>query len=144
LEWNRQRAAALGLGQKCFFAGFLSDHDRDVLLTLADVAVFPSLYEPFGIVAPEAMAAGAPVVVSSAGGLAEVVTHLVTGLTAYPDSADSLAWAIVETLNDPVAAAARARGARARVVREYNWPKIAAATLEAYSAVVEQRAAVEW
>ncbi len=140
LDWNRQRAAALGLGEKVYFAGFLSDHDRDVLLTLADAAVFPSLYEPFGIVAPEAMAAGAPVVVSSAGGLAEVVTHLVTGLTSYPDDSGSLAWAIIETLSDPTSAAARARSARARVVRDYNWAKIAAATQEIYSLVVTQGA----
>ena len=98
--WNQQRAEELGIAPKCYFTGFLPDDDRDALLTLADVAVFPSLYEPFGIVAPEAMAAGAPVVASSAGGLGEVVTHMLTGLTAYPDDPASLAWAIVETLQE--------------------------------------------
>ena len=137
----RARAEELGLDAKCYFAGFLPDDDRDSLLTLADVAVFPSLYEPFGIVAPEAMAAGAPVVASSAGGLAEVVIHRLTGLTAYPDSPASLAWAIVETLRNPVEAQARARSAYRRVVREYDWGRIAAATHDVYVQVVAERKA---
>jgi len=142
--WNRQRTEELGVGPKAYFAGFIPDFERDVLLTLADAAVFPSLYEPFGIVAPEAMAAGAPVVVSSAGGLAEVVTHMLTGLTAYPDNPASLAWAIVETLKDPCRARARARSAYRRVVREYNWSTIAAATLDIFWGVVRERAKVTW
>jgi glycogen(starch) synthase len=140
-SWCRGRAEELGVDGKCYFTGFLPDDERDALLTLADVAVFPSLYEPFGIVAPEAMAAGAPVVASSAGGLAEVVIHRLTGLTAYPDSPASLAWAIVETLRNPVEARARARSAYRRVVREYDWARIAAATAEVYGQVAAERKA---
>jgi glycogen(starch) synthase len=55
------------------FTGFIPDSDLLRLYRVVDVAVYPSLYEPFGIVALEAMAAGAPVVVSDAGGLKEVV-----------------------------------------------------------------------
>jgi glycogen(starch) synthase len=139
----RARAEELGLDAKCYFTGFLPDDERDALLTLADVAVFPSLYEPFGIVAPEAMAAGAPVVASSAGGLAEVVIHRLTGLTAYPDSPASLAWAIVETLRNPLEAHARARSAYRRVVREYDWGRIAAATHDVYLQVVAERKAAD-
>jgi glycosyltransferase involved in cell wall biosynthesis len=140
-SWAHGRAEELGMGAKCYFAGFLPDDERDVLLALADVAVFPSLYEPFGIVAPEAMAAGAPVVASSAGGLSEVVIHRLTGLTAYPDNPASLAWAIVETLRNPVEAQARARSAYRRVVREYDWGRIAHATQEIYGQVLSERVA---
>jgi glycogen(starch) synthase len=143
LSWCRGRAAELGIDAKCYFAGFLPDDERDVLLTLADVAVFPSLYEPFGIVAPEAMAAGAPVVASSAGGLAEVVIHRLTGLTAYPDSPASLAWAIVETLRNPVEAQARTRSAYRRILREYDWARIAAATEDVYAQVAAERKAAD-
>ena len=143
-SWARGRAEELGLDAKCYFTGFLPDYERDVLLTLADVAVFPSLYEPFGIVAPEAMAAGAPVVASSAGGLAEVVIHRLTGLTAYPDNPASLAWAIVETLRNPVEAQARARSAYRRVVREYAWGRIAAVTQDVYVQVVAEHEAARW
>jgi glycogen(starch) synthase len=142
-SWARGRAEELGVGVKCYFAGFLPEDERDALLTLADVAVFPSLYEPFGIVAPEAMAAGAPVVASSAGGLAEVVIHRLTGLTAYPDNPASLAWAIVETLRNPLEARARARSAYRRVVREYNWGRIAQATQDVYGQALREGLAVD-
>ena len=129
---------------KCYFTGFLPDDERDALLTMADVAVFPSLYEPFGIVAPEAMAAGAPVVASSAGGLAEVVIHRLTGLTAYPDNPDSLAWAIVETLQEAGGGAGPGAQRLSPRLREYDWGRIAAATLDVYWQVAAEREAGGW
>ncbi|MFM7320893.1 MAG: glycosyltransferase family 4 protein, partial [Armatimonadota bacterium] len=60
------QARRLGVADHIFFTGRISDADRDRLYRVADVAVYPSLYEPFGIVALEAMAAGVPVVVSNA------------------------------------------------------------------------------
>ena len=56
----------------------------------ADVSVVPSLFEPFGIVALEAMAAKSPVVVSDTGGLSEIVDHDVTGVKVYPNNPESL------------------------------------------------------
>jgi glycosyltransferase involved in cell wall biosynthesis len=143
-EAARARAAGLGVGDKAYFTGFLTDAERDRLLTLADVAVFPSLYEPFGIVALQAMAAGAPVVAASAGGLAEVVVHELTGLTAYPDNPESLAWAISDTLRYPQQARARAGVAYARAVSEYNWPRIAQETIQVYARIVSERKSVAW
>ena len=74
-----------GLADKVDLLGYVDDVTRNCLLKVANAAVFPSLYEPFGIVALEAMAAGCPVVVSDVGGLSEVVEHEVTGLTVYPN-----------------------------------------------------------
>ena len=51
----------------------------------ADVSVVPSLFEPFGIVALEAMAAKSPVVVSDTGGMSEIVDHDMTGVKVYPE-----------------------------------------------------------
>jgi glycogen(starch) synthase len=81
------------------------------------------------------------VVASSAGGLAEVVIHRLTGLTAYPDNPGSLAWAIVETLRNPVEARARARSAYRRILREYDWGRIAMATQDVYAQVEAERKA---
>ncbi len=128
----RSLAWSLGVGEKVLFPGFVSDHDLDRLFKIADCAVFPSLYEPFGIVALEAMAAQCPVVVTDVGGLGEVVEHDQTGITVYPDNVNSLAWGIVHTLQNPEQAAARAENAY-RVVRdEYNWKRIACLTVEVY------------
>ena len=84
LDHFRRLVQEMNLEHKVMLTGFISDEDRNKLLKLADVAVFPSLYEPFGIVALEAMAARTPVVVSAVGGLLEVVRHAETGITIYP------------------------------------------------------------
>lgn len=82
------------------FCGFVSDDVRNSYLQIADVAVFPSLYEPFGIVALEAMAAEIPVVVSDVGGLADVVSHGRNGRKAYPGDVKSLALQVITALID--------------------------------------------
>ena len=144
LATGRARAQELGLGDKVLFTGFIPDEDRDRLFKVADVAVFPSLYEPFGIVALEAMAAHLPVVVADVGGLAEVVSHHETGLTVYPDSVESLVWGIRETLDHPDWARARAEAAYRMVRERYNWNAIARGTLDVYRRVAAERRATTW
>ncbi len=94
LERLRQLVGELDLASKVLLVGFIDDDTRNRLYRVADVAVFPSLYEPFGIVALEAMAARTPVVVSEVGGLKEVVRHAETGITIYPNDVASCAWVI--------------------------------------------------
>ena len=127
---------SLGLEQHIHLPGFIDDDTRDALYAVADVAVFPSRYEPFGIVALEAMAAGVPVIVSGVGGLGEVVQHGHTGLCVQPDHADALAQALVETLSYPDAAAARALRAQTVVQTAYNWERLAELTLDVYESVL--------
>lgn len=140
----RAKANALGVGGNIIFPGRIPDEVRDGLFKVADVAVFPSLYEPFGIVALEAMAAGTPVVVSDVGGLSEVVDLHETGIKVYPDDPESLAWGILYTLKNPQWARARAENAD-RVVRTlYNWNRIAGMTSDVYSRVVSEAKAGDW
>jgi glycosyltransferase involved in cell wall biosynthesis len=139
LECLRSLAENMGLAERILFPGFIADDLRDRLLKVADCAVFPSLYEPFGIVALEAMAARCPVVVSDVGGLADVVTHDETGLTIYPDDAGSLAWGVIQALEYPEAAHARAAAAYRLVREEYNWTHIARRTAAVYERIVAER-----
>ncbi|MEI2692699.1 MAG: glycosyltransferase family 4 protein [Anaerolineae bacterium] len=134
-----QRIEAMYLRDKVLLTGFLSEEERDQLYLTADVCVFPSRYEPFGIVALEAMAAGTPVVVSDVGGLSTVVQHNYTGLTTYPEDVHSLAWAIMQVLHNPEVAMERAARARDYVEKHLNWPVIADMTLEVYGRVVGER-----
>jgi len=138
------RVKGLNLAHKVVFPGFLPDEDRDKLYKVADCAVFPSLYEPFGIVALEAMAARAPVVVSEVGGLKEVVRHAETGITIYPRNPESCAWGIVHTLRHPEWAQQRVKNAYAEVLSVYNWDTIAAQTIEVYSRVHAERQRADW
>ena len=66
----------------------------------ADIAVFPSTYEPFGIVALEAMLAGVPTVVSDVGGLNEIVEHGVNGMKSYAGNGNSIADSVLSLLYD--------------------------------------------
>jgi glycogen(starch) synthase len=143
--WHlEQYAEELGVADHVTFPGFISDEERDCLYHVAACAVFPSLYEPFGIVALEAMAAGCPVVVTEVGGLREVVRHSKTGVTVYPDDAGSLAWGMLHTLRNPALAAARAEEAQRVVRHEFNWDTIAARTVAVYQRVLDDRQRVNW
>ncbi|MBC7223551.1 MAG: glycosyltransferase family 4 protein [Anaerolineae bacterium] len=144
LDKLRQRAWELGVAEKVLFTGFIPDEERDRLYRLADCAVFPSLYEPFGIVALEAMAFRCPVVVSDVGGLREVVIHGETGITTYAGNPESLAWGIVHTLTHPEWTAQRVEAAYQRVRTEFNWDRIAQRTAAVYQRVVEERRRTPW
>jgi glycosyltransferase involved in cell wall biosynthesis len=132
LDRLHHRAAALHISERVLFPGFISDEEAVRLFCVADVAVFPSLYEPFGLVALEAMAARIPLVVTNIGGFAEIIQHNVTGLAVYPEDADSLAWGICETLRDPAAAQQRTRFAYDIVTSTYSWNIIARRTVQLY------------
>jgi glycogen synthase len=132
----RQYVHQRGLHDRFFFTGFVPDADRDGLFQVADVAVFPSIYEPFGIVALEAMVHRCPVVVAATGGLKEVVRLFETGMTFHAGSSDSLAWAVGETLRYPERARARAEAALHEVEQHYQWSHIAAHTIAVYQRVI--------
>lgn len=134
-----QRASALGLGHKIVFTGFLPEEDLPRLYAVADVAAFPSLYEPFGIVALEAMAAGVPVVTSDIGGLREVVRHGETGLQTWANNPHSLAWGINQVLSHPALAQRLRRAGPREVKQRYHWDAIAQQTLSVYREVLAER-----
>ncbi len=137
-------AQELGITDKVTFLGFVSNETRDRLFKVADCAVFPSLYEPFGIVALEAMAARVPVVASDVGGLREVVRHGETGITIYPGDAASCAWGILHTFQHPEWARMRVENAYRAVLNTYNWDTIAAQTRQVYERVARERAQTIW
>lgn len=140
----QQSATHLGVASRFDFAGFISDDDRDRLYRVAHVAVFPSLYEPFGIVALEAMAAGVPVVVSNTGGLAEVVNAYETGMTHEPGNPGSLARAVRYTLRHPDQARTRAENALEKLHRQFSWRYVGQETVRAYAQVLDERKRVDW
>ncbi len=137
-------AAYLGMERHVYFAGFVPDEDLLKIYSIIDIAAFPSLYEPFGIVALEAMAAHVPVVVSDAGGLPEVVQDGVTGLTTYAGNPNSLADGLLSVLHNPEAARVRAQAAFARLQTDFSWPQIAGQTRAVYARVWEEYQSTDW
>jgi glycogen synthase len=127
------------LGDVVTFLGYVSETDLRALVAAADVAVVPSLYEPFGFVALEAIALGAPLVVARTGGLAAIVDEGRTGWQFAPGDAQALAGTLSEALSDPREAKRRAAAARADVAARYGWPTIADQTDAVYRGVVRGR-----
>ncbi len=136
LDELKAQANNLGISQKVYFAGYLNSKDVKKMYRCADVSVFPSTYEPFGIVALEAMLAGVPVVVSDIGGLNEIVEHGVTGMKSYAGNPNSLADSILNLLFDHKLCDQVVKNAKAKVKAEYNWSKITNDTFYTYQKAI--------
>ena len=134
----RAEASNLGLNDKIYFTGYLNSKQVQKMYKCADVAVFPSTYEPFGIVALEAMLAGVPTVVSDVGGLDEIVTHGVDGMKSYAGNANSIADSVTALLYDHQLATNVSKKAKQKVKDQFNWEKIAQDTHFAYEKAICQ------
>jgi len=137
-------AKGMGLTHKVLFTGFIEDETLRRLQTCADVSVVPSLFEPFGIVAVEAMAAKSPVVVSDTGGLSEIVEHDVSGVKVYVSNPDSLAWGITRVLTDNSYANWLRTNAYKKIQEKYDWDKIAQQTETIYNNVLNEYSKSFW
>jgi glycosyltransferase involved in cell wall biosynthesis len=138
------RARELGIAHKAYFIGYADEKTLRRLYRIADVCAFPSLYEPFGIVALEAMAAHVPVVVADTGGLSELVEHDRTGVKVYHNNPDSLAWGIIKILVDKGYASYVRENASKRVLELYSWDQIAVLTKKVYEKVLDQYEKGNW
>jgi len=118
------------------FTGFISDNDLIALTKSADVMVIPSVYEPFGIVALEGMAAGVPVVASQVGGLAEVIEHNKTGVYAYSRNPDSIGWGVERVLSDPGYRDWLVKNGYEKVRTQFSWTAVAEHTMDVYKRVL--------
>ena len=127
------RATARPLGDGVQWAGFLPEHDLAALFAAADAVLVPSLYEPFGLTALEAAAAGAPLAVADTGGLRDLVQPGVTGMRFTPDDPRDLACAVARLLGDRRAARRMAARAQLAVRRERTWSAVATHTADVYA-----------
>ena len=113
-------------------AGFVSDDELRQILQRAGCVIIPSLYEPFGIVALEGMAAGAPTIVARTGGLAEIVDGTGAGMLFEPGNHHDLADRIAEVLGDDATATSMREKAATLIEHNYTWDAIGASTIEVY------------
>jgi glycogen(starch) synthase len=134
----KRQTKKMGIEQHIYFTGYINDNTRNNIYKFSDVAVFPSLYEPFGIVALEGMATKTPVVVSDTGGLGEIINHGVNGLKAYTGNDNSLADNILHILLNPDSANRMKERAYQEVIDKYNWNNIAKQTLDLYQEILSQ------
>jgi glycosyltransferase involved in cell wall biosynthesis len=126
------QARALGLGEGLIFAGFRPPDEIPAVLKAADVFAFPSVEEGLGSSLFDAMAAGAPIIASRAGGIPEIVRDGETGLLVPPRDPDALARAVVRVLGDPALARRLASAARAFVRERGTKERMVAETIAVY------------
>jgi glycosyltransferase involved in cell wall biosynthesis len=118
-------------------AGFIPDSDLIDAIKSSDVVAVPSRFEPFGIIALEAMAARVPLIASRVGGLAEIVEDSVDGLATEPNSPRSIADATVRVLSDPKMAKRLVKKASEKV-KSYTWEHSAIETVKTYDSAIEE------
>jgi len=127
----RRQAQELGLMEHGTFLGWIGDDVLHSLYRIADVCVVPSIYEPFGLVALEAMASGCPCIVADTGGLREVVPHDEAGLRFSARDSAALGDVAIRVLTDDALRERLIADAHAHVER-FDWSDVAAATSGLY------------
>ena len=127
-------AVHLGIGDSVLFLGHVTEEERVVLLASASVFVLPSVVEPFGIAALEAMAAGVPVILSKTSGVAEIARNVFA--VDFWDT-EEFASRMAELLIYPELRATMGEGGREDALRE-GWPERALQTVGVYADVIRQ------
>jgi glycogen(starch) synthase len=137
----REQATRLGLDDHGAFVGWIGDDVLHSLYRIADLTVVPSIYEPFGLVALEAMASGCPCLVADTGGLREVVPNDDVGLRFHSRDADSLGQMAERLLTDSELRDRLVAEASEHVLT-FDWADVARQTTEIYSSLAVARPAV--
>ncbi len=137
IEAFRAHAARAGVADRVVFVGF--QKDVRPYFAAADAFVFPTRYEPFGMVVTEAMAAGLPVVTTRAAGASEVIVAGDSGMVVEdPDDATAFAAALDEVLGDPARRTAMGAAAR-RAAAAVSWDWVARETERIYEGLMAER-----
>ncbi len=127
-----EEAAALGIGHRVLFTGFLRGRDVDRVFRMADVYVMPSVSEPFGIAPLEAMRNDVPVIISKQSGVSEVLTH---ALKVDFWDIDEMANKIVAVLrHPPLGQTLREHGSFE--LRKLTWDGAAQKCVQAYGKAI--------
>lgn len=134
LDEYRKQVIEKGLQETIHFIGFVDDQLRNELLNGCDICLFPSYYEPFGIVALEAMIAGKTTIVSDTGGFGEIISHGETGLKIYPRDVQSLITQVLISIEDKQLAKKISENGKVLAETKYSWDLITKQTIAVYEA----------
>ncbi|NQT55517.1 MAG: glycosyltransferase [Desulfobacteraceae bacterium] len=131
-ESLKLKAEVLGIASNIVWMGQKEPDEVFKLLAISDIAVVPSLFEGFGLVAAEAMTVGLPVIGSDVDGLREVIEHEVTGVLFPPGDSTALSETLIDFLKNPDKAKGMGAKGRERVRRLFSLERFAISTLSAY------------
>ena len=137
LDTLRRRAATLPPGS-VIFTGYVPEAEKVDYFNLADVLLFPSALEGFGLSVAEAMSCEVPVVVSGRGSLPEVVADGEGGFLCDPDDPSTFVHKVLLLLSEPMLRRKLGHANRERVDRMFRWEHCAAGTLRVYEDVLDE------
>jgi glycosyltransferase involved in cell wall biosynthesis len=120
----KEKVSRKGLSDQISFLGYVDDNDRPGILQSWTLAVIPSSYEPFGIVALELAQVGIPIIAAQVGGLADIISSPKFGYPIPEVSGDTIAREIELILSNPEQAGERATRLRERVAIEFTWERV--------------------
>jgi glycosyltransferase involved in cell wall biosynthesis len=132
----RRQALAMGLGPRVVFTGRLPEADKVAHYNLADIFLFPSALEGFGLAPGEAMSCGLPVIASDEGALPELVAHGQGGFACRGGDRAAFLEATLRLLDQPELRRRFGAFNRERVDRHFRWPRAARRVLDIYEEVV--------
>lgn len=138
LEPLRRHAARRALGASVVFTGYVEETEKAEHFNLADVFVFPSAMEGFGLTVGEAMSSGLPVVASDRGSLPELVVEGEGGFLCDPGTPERFAERLALLLGDRALREKLGAANRARVDRLFRWDRCVARTRRVYEATLER------
>ncbi len=121
------------------FTGQLPSEQIPSALSVTDICVFPSIWESFGYVCLEAMAAGRGVVGSSSGGMAEIINSDKFGRLVPPKNPEKIARAVIELLEAPKLRQHLGSAARSRVMEQYNIERVGSLQEASYRRAIAQK-----
>lgn len=125
-QWLRELTVELGIEDHVVFTGYIPDEKLPEYFAMADIFVFHSTHETFGLVLAHAMAAGKPIVSVRSTAIPEVVQDGTSGILVEPLNAEALAEAVVTLAADSQLRQKMGRNGRERAVQEFDWDHIAA------------------
>lgn len=133
----RERAGRLGLSDQALFTGYVPEADKVAHYNLADIFLFPSAMEGFGLAVGEAMSSGLPVVASDRGSIPEVLVDGEGGFLCDPERPQSFVARLQLLLSDPALREKCGRANVERAERFFRWERCARETLRVYERVLE-------
>jgi len=130
-------AKKLGVERNVIFTGYVNEQAKKEALADADVVVIPSLIEPFGLVALEAMAMGRPIIASNIDGLRDFLIHEVNALLIPPTCTSCIIASLLSLLRDSSKSKALCKNATKTAIT-YSWDRIVSRYIELYVRVIEK------
>jgi N-acetyl-alpha-D-glucosaminyl L-malate synthase BshA len=137
-QWHKlhKQMNALGLSDHCKFLGKLPFDELEAFYATADIFIYHSLWEGYGLIVSEALASGTPCVATNVGGAPEMITYGKDGYYFDVGDTDSIAEHTLKLMNDDKLLQQMSNHARKSMVKRLSWQKIAEDTIKLYEEVI--------